>query len=325
MKPDGTKVRILVVGDLIFDCDLHFREIRRSPEGVPVVIPEPESPRLGGAGAVARMAQALGADVVLAAITGNDMTSQELVRMTNAAGIRHNLPSRTGCATTKTRTYVGGIQQFRVDNEQTTPMSDGYVPQLLDVERHWGTDPDVVLVADYGKGVVTDVLMSTIRMRFPRAVLIVDPAREVPWEKYRGADCLCPNRIEATIEAERCGRLTCDRVVMLGASDRIVIKRDCEGLWFHDYVEAIGESLPPETDPANVLDPCGAGDMVVAALGVFVGEGLNWIDAVFMANRAAGLKCRKRGAVPIDRSELGPLPAERAIPLDALPEPVAIC
>jgi D-beta-D-heptose 7-phosphate kinase/D-beta-D-heptose 1-phosphate adenosyltransferase len=65
----------------------------------------------------------------------------------------------------------------------------------------------------------------------------------------------------------------------------------------------IGET-PTSCKQRNAIDPTGCGDMVLAALGVCIAAGLTWPDVCQIANAAAGLKCERRGAVPVPRAEV---------------------
>jgi D-beta-D-heptose 7-phosphate kinase/D-beta-D-heptose 1-phosphate adenosyltransferase len=79
------------------------------------------------------------------------------------------------------------------------------------------------------------------------------------------------------------------------------------------------------TDERSVYDVTGAGDMVLAALAGAVANGIDWLDAVRLANAAAGLEVEVFGAqaVPLVRIQREVLARSQRLagkirPLDAL-------
>ncbi len=64
----------------------------------------------------------------------------------------------------------------------------------------------------------------------------------------------------------------------------------------HDYWESVA------TQP--VVDVTGAGDQVLATIGVMLSRGHSWIESCQIANIAAGIKCGKRGTQPTTAEEL---------------------
>jgi bifunctional ADP-heptose synthase (sugar kinase/adenylyltransferase) len=54
----------------------------------------------------------------------------------------------------------------------------------------------------------------------------------------------------------------------------------------------------------EVYDVSGAGDTVIATLAVMLGAGLSLVEAVSLANRAAGIVVGKLGTATVDYDEL---------------------
>lgn len=137
---------------------------------------------------------------------------------------------------------------------------------------------DMVLVSDYGKGCCANVAAILAAAKCPT---IVDPAPSRHWGSYdpRYVDCFKANRGEAE-----------------GQTHYHTVVTDAGGMALD------GHRFPAR--PSKVVDTCGAGDMVLAALGVCIGGGMDWSDACRIANVAAGLKCERRGAVPVHKAEV---------------------
>lgn len=250
--------RILVIGDLIRDVDVHGSCSRFAAEaaGCPVFAEERRESRNGGAGAVALMAQGLGARVGI--ITGPN----------DSAKYRH---------------FADGRQVWRHDID-AEPLTATEVAELADevcqeIRNH---DWSVLLIADYGKGVCQyAVVRAAIDGAAARHVpCLVDPARGVDWRTYRGATCI------------KCNALEWAAAGTLSHSEHVVRTDGARGLThFHR-----GESIDYPARPSKLVDVTGAGDMVLAALGVGLARGLSWPAACRAANEAAGLKVERHGA-----------------------------
>ena len=133
---DFSAVRLLVVGDVMLDR-YWFGEVSRiSPEApVPVVKIERSEERPGGAANVARNAAALGAQVALLSVIGDDEAGQSLVRLMDADAIDASLHVDEGVATTVKLRVIGRQQQLlRIDFE-TMPSSDVLRAKLSEFER----------------------------------------------------------------------------------------------------------------------------------------------------------------------------------------------
>lgn len=289
-----TMPRILVIGDVFLDRDTWLQSIRTSGEGVPVVWHVAEDVRLGGAGAVAAMAAGLGAEVLLLGVSGDTSEPHfEVVDALRSAGIDYRCVDGTATKI-KNRVFVDHKQLYRRDIEDVIPITNTQAKAICtDLP-----DVDVVLVSDYGKGVVTRESLHWIFARFKgRAPVIVDPAPRRNWMLYQSATCLTPNRSEAR------GMDVADLYASTGVTS-IVRKLDRDGM---DLVIASGGTtmhFPSRCPPDKLIDVCGAGDMVLAALGFSVAQGRSWGSAADFANRAAGAKCMKLGAVPLTIQEI---------------------
>lgn len=253
--------RILVIGDLIRDVDVHGSCSRFAAEsaGCPVFTEEWRTDRLGGAGAVAAMCEGLGASARL--LAGDN-------------------------ASIKTRCFVDGRQLWRHDLD-APPLDATEVAELVDeFEAAVRVKPDMVLIADYGKGACHQAVVRTvIEAGIP---CLVDPARGVDWRTYRGATAIKCNASEWAAAGTP------------AHSTHVVRTDGPRGLThFHR-----GTSVDYRARPSRLVDVTGAGDMILAALGVCLARGMDWPAACRFANVAAGLKIERQGAVPVALAEV---------------------
>ena len=284
---------ILVVGDCMLDVDEHLQTVKESPEGVPVVAVERQDYRLGGASAVGAMCAALGATVDLVGVIGTDEESRIWWRLADQAGIRRLVPQLDRPTTSKLRLFVDGEQTLRIDREVCDPLAAVTVLSLLTPAV---STPDVMLVSDYGKGVYSRELLEDLRRRFPGVPVIVDPALARSWEEYRGATAIVPNHRE-WMATER--PMTLAQAVYEFELEAIVLKQGANGIRL-----AGGQRADIPGLDVDAADVCGCGDQVLAALGIAIAHGWDWLTAARFANAAGAAKVRKQGATPVSWEEI---------------------
>ncbi|MBE7560973.1 hypothetical protein HS125_19290 [bacterium] len=204
--------RVGVVGDVSLDIEISGRVRRLSPEApVPVVENPTDRMMLGCAGNVAHNVLTLGAGVSLLGLVGEDAHGEEMRALLSHFYAADPLlvvdPERT--TTTKTRivaAYHGQAQHLvRIDRESRQPISPGLRRQLLDALRDIFPRLSVLVIDDYGKGIVTSALVAElVELRgafadvsgwFP---ILVDP-KSPAIEMDRGVDWLTPNHYEVAV------------------------------------------------------------------------------------------------------------------------------
>ncbi len=280
----------------------HFqvgRVDRISPEApVPVVRFVREEYRLGGAANVAHNIAALGGQVRLIGLVGQDDAAKELRRLLDGAGVDHTgLVTDVGRPTTrKVRVVTLRNQQVaRVDHEADGDASGASEDRLVAQIAAAGIDAEALVLSDYAKGVVTvNVIGAAVAAaRASGAPLLVDP--KVPQaERYRGASLITPNHHEAevmtqmAIRSEEDARLAARRLhERTGAN--VLITWGEHGMWVFDHSRG---ALVEEAMPAaarEVADVTGAGDTVIGVLALGLAAGGSLSTAARLANLAAGL------------------------------------
>ena len=301
---DLSGVRLLIVGDVMLDR-YWFGEVSRiSPEApVPVVKVERSEERAGGAANVARNAAALGAQVSLLALIGNDEPGRSIKRLMADADVNASLYVDEAITTTVKLRVIGRQQQLlRIDFE-TTPSVDVLRAKLSEFERRLA-DCDAVVFSDYGKGGLTHVGEMIRLAREVGKIVLVDPKGD-DFSIYTGATVITPNRSEmrevvgrwkdeAELERKAAAlRSECD-------IEALLVTRSEEGMTlFH-----AGGSIHEKAVAREVFDVSGAGDTVIASLAVMLAYGADWAQAIHVANVAAGVVVGKLGTAVVTRDEL---------------------
>jgi len=302
--PDLSRARMLVVGDVMLDRYLFGDASRISPEApVPVVLVQREESRPGGAANVARNCAALGAQCQLLSVIGADESGGRLAELVAAEGVRASLYRDASVHTTvKLRVIARQQQLVRVDFE-TTPSSEVLASKLAEFEQALPAC-DVVILSDYGKGGLAHIVRMIELARSAGKRVLVDPKGD-DYSRYQGASVVTPNRAEL-------------REVVGTWKDETDLERRVQGLRAKLGFEALlltrseqgmtlfraDDVLNVKAEAREVYDVSGAGDTVIAALGVMLAVGASMEEAVRLANRAAGIVVGKLGTAVATREEL---------------------
>jgi len=300
---------ILVIGDLMIDHYLWGKCERISPEApVQVVAIEKETAVLGGAGNVINNLSALGTNVSVLSVIGHDTNAKELKEMFKKIDVNiENLVVEKGRNTSKKSRIIASQQQVvRYDKESTNDITEQSQQQIVKNFKASINSYDVVLLSDYGKGVLTTTLtrqLIDIANAHAKRVL-VDPKGE-DYTKYSGAYLLTPNKKEA-IEASKINIK--DEATLLEAITKL--KRQCaldvglitlseDGIAIYDDELRVHPTVARE-----VYDVTGAGDTVIASLGFALSSGYDIDKAVKFANLAAGVVVGKIGSATATLNEI---------------------
>jgi len=299
-----SRARVLIVGDVMLDR-YWFGEVERiSPEApVPVVKIARSEERPGGAANVARNAAALGAQVMLISVVGDDEAGRALERLLSAERVRSSLHRDAAVPTTVKLRVIGRQQQLlRVDFE-TQPSHEVLGTKLADYEnvlQHF----DVVVLSDYGKGGLAHIARMIELANARGTPVLVDPKGD-DYARYRGATMLTPNRAEFRevagpwrSEAELASKAQALRAQL--AIKALLITRSEEGMSL--YTDDGARHIPAQA--REVFDVSGAGDTVIATLGTLLGARADLDSAVHIANQAAGIVVGKLGTAVVSPNEL---------------------
>lgn len=301
---DLSAVRLLIVGDVMLDRYWFGDVSRISPEApVPVVKIERSEERPGGAANVARNAAALGAQVSLLALVGNDEPGESLKRLMEECGVEASLHIDDAVTTTVKLRVIGRQQQLlRIDFENM-PSHEVLLAKLSEFERRLPAC-DAVVFSDYGKGGLTHISEMIKLARAAGKVVLVDPKGD-DYSIYAGATIITPNRSEMREVVGRWkdeGELERKAVDLRErlALEALLVTRSEEGMTlFH-----AGGTIHEKAVAREVFDVSGAGDTVIATLAVMLAHGAEWAQAIHVANVAAGVVVGKLGTAVVTRAEL---------------------
>ncbi|QDH16382.1 D-glycero-beta-D-manno-heptose-7-phosphate kinase [Swingsia samuiensis] len=303
--------RVVIIGDLLLDCYVTGAVNRISPEApVPVLLRKQSHAVPGGAANVAMNAAALGCDVCLVGLVGDDVSAatlrKELATVSNL-DISGLVTDSNWTTITKTRVLSGRQQIVRIDEEYVAPLSDEIKNKLIKTAHRLIEHADVVVCSDYAKGVLTDDVLEGI-LTFAKArdiPVIVDPKRK-DFSAYSGAWLVTPNRGELALTVGV--PLKSDAEIELAAREasrqfggHVLVTRSEEGMTLFQTDGKVTHSVVRKSE---VYDVSGAGDTVVATIASVISAGYDLETAIVIATSAASIVVGKLGTATVSIEEL---------------------
>jgi D-beta-D-heptose 7-phosphate kinase/D-beta-D-heptose 1-phosphate adenosyltransferase len=301
-----SKVKVLIIGDVMLDQYWWGSVSRISPEApVPVVRLERTSAAAGGAANVAANVVGLGAEAMMVGLIGADPEAKILSGILEDSNIssKHLITMANRRTSVKTRIIAHSQQVVWVDDEINAPISDTEGEYVFAAVEKIIEQSDIVIISDYAKGFLVEMLLSRLitKCSSQKRKILVDPKGK-DYTKYKGATLLTPNQKEAT---EACGFEDFEANLVEKAGEILLEKISTESVLITQGEKGMtlfqndGQIHRFEALARNVYDVTGAGDTVISALAVAIGAGLNYFEAVEIANIAAGLVVEQIGTTAI--------------------------
>lgn len=296
--------RVLVVGDVMLDRYWVGDVERISPEApVPVAKIRQIDNRAGGAANVAHNIAALGGEVALLAVVGNDEWADVLDDLLRQDKIsNHLIRSQKVPTICKLRVLARHQQLIRLDFEEQP--DEGCLKTLQFKFVQLLSQYDVLILSDYGKGVLNEVAWMIAAAREAGIPVLIDP-KGADYHPYAGATLLTPNRAELK---EAAGAWSDEESLNAKAQHlreslnltALLLTRSEEGMSL--FRENRIDYQP--TRAQEVYDVSGAGDTVIATMGLSLAAGYDVSQAMYLANAAAGVVVAKLGTAVCSFDEL---------------------
>lgn len=302
--------RVLLVGDMILDRYQYGDTQRISPEApIPVLAATREELRLGGCGNVAANLAALGATVRCVAVVGGDAGAAQIRKLLGDAGcgVDGLVVDASRPTICKTRLVSQNQQLLRIDEEIVGHPSAAVEAALLQAINGAIDEVDIVVVSDYGKGVLCKAVLDRVLRAPGRPRVLVDPKGK-DYSIYRGASIITPNRLEA--ETATGLALDCKEAIREAANtlcaqldlDAAIITLGSQGM-FCRLADGSGEwSIPSRA--RSVYDVTGAGDTVISVLAHTLALGAEMEQALRLATVAAGVTVQRFGVAAITAGDI---------------------
>jgi len=298
---------VLIVGDVMIDEWIYGNSSRISPEApIPIVDITHSSKQLGGAGNVWKNVKSLGGEPYMIGGVSNTVDGHWIENMMDESWF-YNIPR----SFVKKRIVSGQQQIVRLDYGEGRKITDIEVERALSKfdEDHI----DIVIVADYGKGTVTETMLYDL-FQFcneRRIKMLIDPYKG---DHYFSKDYMCElvklNKKEAEYFSGL--KVTEDSLPDVGrvlfdtfSTEKLLVTLGYEGMAYFDRSKYKKNPYRIMDKPEYIYDVCGAGDVVFAALGVIMAEYDYDIETTIrFAAKAGRIAVSKIGTSAIMKKEL---------------------
>jgi len=306
--------RVVVVGDTIADQFI-YGEISRVSREAPVFILRHEHTETtpGGAGNCAANLAALGAQVSLVSVLGDDETGRILAEKLREMGVDCTgvQLSNERHTTTKVRVLAGQIhstrqQVIRIDYDSEGVLSTTVEQKLRADISDAVAGADAVIISDYNYGVATPATGALVRDTANGIPVLVDSRFRL--SEFSGFTSATPNEDEVE---ELLGVKHADEAGLASAAEQLrqrlgykalLVTRGGHGMTLIEadttpmHIDAVGSQQP--------VDVTGAGDTVIASYALALASGASFPEAARLANFAGGIVVMKRGTATVSNDEL---------------------
>ncbi|MBF0279806.1 MAG: bifunctional heptose 7-phosphate kinase/heptose 1-phosphate adenyltransferase [SAR324 cluster bacterium] len=303
---------ILVIGDLMLDRYTWGNVSRISPEApIPVLRVRREENRLGGAANAMCNLVALGAKVTACGVLGQDSDAEIVRGLFRENKIENDGVFQQKNLTTilKHRMIAGSHHLLRMDFDPSADWEMTQETQIIEFLKKNIPSVELILVSDYGKGVLTPNILETIRSLAKKHEIptIVDPKKNADYQIYRDFTLIKPNRREIAAAVERpipdveSACRAAEQIQKKFNFKYVTVSLDRDGLLLYQNPLKYTHF---ESEAQEVFDVVGAGDMVISVLAFLMAGNIQIEHAATWANLAAGMEIMHVGVTSFTKSDL---------------------
>lgn len=304
--------KVLVIGDIMLDEFIWGKVNRISPEApVPVVQVSSESVMPGGAANVVHNIRSLSGKAYVCGLVGKDSNGKRLKSLlssekVNTQGLVEDPQISTIC---KTRIIAHQQQVVRFDREDVHKPKKKNTEQILKHVRKLSNEIQAIIIEDYGKGVVSQELVTKIiEIASKKDIPVIIDPKQGHFMDFSGSTILTPNYHEAKsaigispdedITLKELGQ----RLLKKWKSKAILVTLGEKGMALFQKGKSSFFQIP--TVAKEVYDVSGAGDTVVAAFTLCLVSGATMEEAAIISNQAAGIVVAKLGTAVVEKDEM---------------------
>ena len=307
----------LVIGDIILDRYIWGNAERISPEApIPIVNENRQEDRLGGAANVVRNLRGIGVNVDLCGYIGDDVEGKIVLDLLKKENVSSDgvLVDRLRPTSIKTRVLASNQQMLRVDREDKTQRTPVMCEAFAALVEASVKKADFVIVSDYAKGVVSEVLIEHLEklqnageLSFAKKPIIFDPHPD-NYSIYKTVCIAKPNRKEAErainmpIKSREDACVAVQKIIDMWHSEMALITLGADGMVIKRSDDS--EPIILDTMAKKVFDVSGAGDTVTSVFAAALSAGVSPSVAGNLANIAAEVVVSEVGTIPIELNKL---------------------
>ena len=311
-----SKLKIIVIGDLIVDEYVSCDPLGMSQEDPTLVVKQIESQRfIGGAGIVAAHASNLGANVNLISVSGEDETREFALSKLKEYNVNSNiLIDNTRVTTLKKRYRAKGKTLLRVSHLNQTPISTKLQNEILKVIELASKKVKLLIFSDFNYGCLPTCTIEAInKICVKNKIMVVADSQSSSQigdiSRFKNSILITPTEREARISikdnenglvvlAEKLSIETNSSNIFLkiGEDGVLILAKDAENNnWKTDRLPALNPT------PKDVS---GAGDSMLTTGAMVLALGGNIWESALIGSIAAGIQVGRVGNKPLKIDEI---------------------
>ncbi|MFW6413574.1 MAG: D-glycero-beta-D-manno-heptose 1-phosphate adenylyltransferase, partial [Oceanicaulis sp.] len=248
-------------------------------------------------------------EAILISVTGDDPDGKDARALAADACDARLIEAKGRPTPTKIRYVAQNQQMFCVDRDPPGPVPADIEDALIEAVKDALVSADVLVVSDYGRGVLTPRVLSAIipAANAANVPVSVDP-RGANYARYDGASVIKPNADELAAETGLPVGTDAEAETALGAllatltkTSALIVTRGASGMTLLERGDA---PVHHRSRPREVFDVSGAGDTALAALSLGMAAGYALPEAMALADLAAGVAVTKPGTAVVGPDEI---------------------
>ncbi len=313
-------LRVLIVGDTVVDRYVFCDALNIASEAPMMSLKRlDERTYVGGAAIVARHIAALGAQASFVTAVGNDALSSEVEEVLRTEGVTPHLVRCRANVVEKTRFLVEEEKLLKVESAEVVPLDSLSQRRTASVLEDEASKADLVILCDFGFGMITGSLLQQVMPMLRKHVPIVTADVSGPranLHSFHGADLLCPTERELRTSVNDFNQglsHVAYRVMEKTQAKQLFVTLEKKGVVvFH---RASDDPSSPEwaarllsehypTFCNRPLDRLGGGDALLAAASLSLAAGADLMHAAYLGNTAAAIAISRVGNLPVEHGDV---------------------
>jgi len=312
-----SKLRVVVVGDLIVDEYITCQPLGMSQEDPTIVVTPIDSSRfVGGAGIVAAHAAGLGAKVDFVSVSGMDASRDFAIEKLTEYNVGTIiLEDKSRPTTLKQRYRCNGKSMLRVSHLHQGAISLELQKKIISELAIIMKDVDLLVFSDFNYGCLPQTMVELVicLAKENNVMLAADSQSSSQFgdiSRFRGMDLITPTEREArlAVRNQEDGLVVlAEKLQQLSNAKHILLKLAEEGLLVQTWRDIENGTNTTDQVPAlnsNPKDVAGAGDSLLIVSSLAMASGASIWEAGCLGSMAAAIQVGRVGNTPLQLEQL---------------------
>lgn len=312
-----SRLNVTVVGDLIVDEFVSCQALGMSQED-PLVVSTPVGTTryLGGASIVAAHCKALGAEVNLISLAGDDEAANWAEKNLINLGVHTKLIKDINRPTVVKQRFKNANQTlFRLTHFRPEEAEASLQEEIYNSTYEFMDDCNLLIFSDFSYGTLHPIVVSKVMDMAKKSKGLATAADSQSssqvgsLSKFKGVDLVTPTEYEARLELRNNVdgiAIVTQQLAKVLSADSVILKLGADGVLlggYRDGYEVVSTDRIPAANQ-SAIDVSGAGDSLLAMSALALAAGCKLFESALLGSLAAGIQVSRRGNIPIHVGEI---------------------